>query len=80
MIVDPPQKQDSEEPNILSSYFSISRGNQSNEVIYRMVLTHILKCWEDSKTQSYPRFYAMNPPENISRKVCCIILKYYYIQ
>ena len=75
MIVDPPQKLDSEESNILSSSFGISRGNKSNEVISNMVLTHILKRWGESKTQSHPRFSIMTPSENISLKVCCIILK-----
>ena len=61
MIVDPPQKLDSEESNIISSSFRISRGKKSNEVISKMVLTHILKHWEESKTQSHPRFSAITP-------------------
>ena len=63
MIVDRPTKLDIEESKTLSSYFGISRGNQSNEVISRMVLTHLSKRWEDSKTQSHPSFSAMTPPE-----------------
>ena len=59
MIVDPPPKLDFEESDIIYSSFVISRVNQSNEVISKMVLTHILKRWEESKTQSHPRFYAM---------------------
>ena len=69
MIVDPPQKLDSEESDILSSFFGISRGNQSNEVISKMALTHHLKRWEESKSQSHPRFSAMTPLENISLRV-----------
>ena len=46
MSVDPPQKLDIEESNILSSYFGISSENQSNEVISKMASTHILKSWE----------------------------------
>ena len=65
MIVDPPPKLYSEESDILSSYFGISRGNQSNEVISKMVLTHLLKSWEEIKTQSHPSFYAMTPSEKI---------------
>ena len=62
MIVDPPPKLYSEESDILSSYFGISRGNQSNEVISNMVLTHLLKRWDETKTQLHPSFSAMNPP------------------
>ena len=41
MIVDLPPKLSSEESKIISGYFGISRGNKSNEVISKMVLTHI---------------------------------------
>ena len=75
MIVDPPPKLVSEESNILSSYFGISRRNQSNEAIPKMVLNHLLKRWEESKTQSHPRLSAMTPSEKNYLKVCCIILK-----
>ena len=63
MIVDPPQKLDSAESKIISSSFGISRGNQSNEVISKMVLTHILKRREESKVQSHTRFSVMAPSE-----------------
>ena len=45
MIVDPTPELDSEESDIISSYFVISRVNQSNKVISKMLLTHILKIW-----------------------------------
>ena len=66
IILDPPQKLDSEESNMISSSFGIPIVNQSNEVISKMVLTHLLNFWEESKTQSHPRFSAMNPSGNIS--------------
>ena len=46
MIVDPTPKIDSEESTILSSSFGISIENQLNEVISKIVLTHISKRWE----------------------------------
>ena len=66
---------DSEESNILSISFGISGENQSNEVIYNMVLTNILKYWEESKTQSHTSSSAKNPSEHIYLNICCIILK-----
>ena len=66
MILDPPQKLDSEESNILSGYFGISSENMPNEVISKMVLTHILMRWDGSKTQLHPSFSAMTPPEKSS--------------
>ena len=61
MIVDPPPKLEIEESTILSSSFGISRGNQSNEVISKMVLTSLFKHWEESKTHSHSRFSTMTP-------------------
>ena len=75
MIVDPSPKMDSEESKVISSYFGISIGNQSNEVISKMVLTYPLKSWEESNTQSHPMLSAMTPSKKQSLKVCCIILK-----
>ena len=49
--------------------------NQSNEVISKMVLTHILKLWDESKTQLHPSSAAMTPAEHMSLKDFCIILK-----
>ena len=79
MIVDPPPKVDSEESNIISSSFSISIVNKSNEFISKMVLTCLLKRWESSKTQSHPRFSAVTLSEKKLR-VCFIILKQFHIQ
>ena len=45
IILYPTPELDSEESNILSSYFGISNENQSNKVISKMVLTNILKRW-----------------------------------
>ena len=45
MIVEPTPELDSEKSNILSGYFVISSENQPNEVISKMVLTHLLKRW-----------------------------------
>ena len=69
MTTDPHQKLGGEESNILPSYFGISIENQSNKVISKMVLPHILKRREESKTQSHHGFSAMTPSENISHKV-----------
>ena len=43
MIVYPTLELDSEESNILSSYFGISLENQPNEVIYKMVFNSSFK-------------------------------------
>ena len=75
MIVDPPQKLESNESDILSSCFGTSRENLSNEVISKMVSTNLIKRWAEIKTPSHPRFFAMTPSENIYIKVCCIIMK-----
>ena len=75
MIVDPPPKLNSNESDFISSCYGISMENQSNEVMSKMVLTHILKRWDESKTQLHPSSIAITPTEHIYLKVCCIILK-----
>ena len=50
MIVDPHQKLDSDESEFLSKCYGQSMKNQSNEDISKMVLTHLLKRWDQNKT------------------------------
>ena len=76
MIVDPPPKSNSYESAFLSICYNQSMENKPNEVISKMVLTHILKCWEESKTQFHPSYTSIFPLEKISLKLCFIILKY----
>ena len=47
----------------------------TNEVIAKRVLTHILKRWDQNKTQSHPSSSALSPSEHVSLKVCDIVLK-----
>ena len=54
--------------------------NKLNGDISKMVLTHLLKLWDENKTQLHPSSMAMTPAEHIYIKVCCIILKYCHIQ
>ena len=49
MIIDPPQNVYTEGWNVLPSYFGISSEKQSNGVIFKMLLTHLLNNCEDSK-------------------------------
>ena len=51
MIVDPSQKLPYEQMKIILSSFGLSDENQPKEVIFKMVLTHLLKRWYESKTQ-----------------------------
>ena len=48
---------------------------ESDEDIAKGVLTHILKCWDQNKTQSHPSSTALTSAEHISLKVCSIVLK-----
>ena len=75
MIVDSPPKLDSDEPDFISICYGPSIENQSNEVISKLVLTNILKPWDENKTQLNPSSIARTPAEHISLKVFWIILK-----
>ena len=75
MIVDPHQKLDSDESEVISNCYGQSMKNQSNEVISKMVLTHILKFWDENRNQLHPSSTRMTSAEHISLKVCSIVLK-----
>ena len=75
LIVDTPQKLAYKESKILSAYFGLSSENISTEVISKMVLTRILKCWYEGNHQLHPSFISMTLSENISLKRYSIILK-----
>ena len=46
-----------------------------NEVISKRVLTHLLKRWDQNKTQSHPSSTVLTAAEHVSLKVCNIVLK-----
>ena len=75
MIVDSPPKFNSDESYVISIFYGQSMEIQSNEVISKMVLTHLLKRWDENKTQLHRSSIAMTPAENISLKIFCSILK-----
>ena len=52
----------------------------TNEVIAKRLLTHLLKRWNQNKTQSHPISTALTAVEHVSLKVCNIVLEYYHIQ
>ena len=75
IILDPHPKLDSDESGFLSNCYGQSMKNHSNGDISKMVLTHILKRWDQNKTQSHPSSTAITLAEHISLKVCSIVLK-----
>ena len=74
MIVDPTSTLDSDESEFLSICYGPSMENQPNEVISKMLSTHILKHWDESKTHLHPSSISMTPEEHVSLKVCSIVL------
>ena len=80
MILDPYPKLDSDELELLSKCYGRSMKNQSNENISKRVLTHLLKRWDQNKTQLHTRSTVITSAEHISLKVCSIVLTYFHIQ
>ena len=46
-----------------------------NEDIAKRVLTHLLKRWDQNKTQLHPSSTALTAAEHVYLKVCSIVLK-----
>ena len=63
MIVDPHPKLDSDESEVFSNCYGQLMKNQSNGDISKMVLTHLLRIWDENKTQSHPSSTAINSVE-----------------
>ena len=75
MIVDPHPKLDSDESELLSNCYGQSMKNQSDGDISKMLLTHLLKCWDQNKTHLHPSSTAITSAEHIFLKVCSIVMK-----
>ena len=75
MIVYPHQKLHIDYLVILSKCNVSGTKKGTNEVIDKRVLTHLLKRWDQNKTQSHPSSTALSPAEHVSLKVCNIVLK-----
>ena len=75
MIVDPHPNLHIDDLVILSKCNVPGMKKGTNEVIAKRVLTHLLKCWDQNKTQSHPSSSALSPAEHVSLKVCDIVLK-----
>ena len=75
MIIDPHPKLNSEESELLSNCYGQLMKNQLNEDVSKMVLTHLLKSWDQNKNQFHPSSTAITSVERIYLKVCSIILK-----
>ena len=80
MIVDPHPKLDSDESAFISNCYVQSTKNQLNGDISKIVLTHLIKRWDQSKTQLHPSSTDITSAERISLKVCIIVMKYCHIQ
>ena len=75
MVVDPHPKLHIDDLVILSKCDVPGMKKGTNEGIAKRVLTHLLKRWDQNKTQSHPSSTAINAEEQIYLKVCRIFLK-----
>ena len=75
MIVDPHPKLHIDDLVILSECRVPGMKKGTNEDIAKRVLTHILKRWDQNKTQSHPSSSALSTAEHVSLKVFDIVLK-----
>ena len=75
MIVDPHPKLHIDDLVILYKCNGPGMKKGTNEVIAKRVLNHLLKRWDRNKTQSHPSSSALSPAEQVSLKVCDIVLK-----
>ena len=75
MIVDPHPKINIDDLVILSNCNGQAMKKETYEDIAKRILTHILKRWDQNKTQSHPSSAALTAAEHVSLKFYNIVLK-----
>ena len=74
MILDPHPKLHIDDLVIPSKCYGQAMKKETNEDIAKRILTHLLKRWDQNKTQSHPSSTSITAAEHVSLKVCNIVL------
>ena len=76
VIVTPFPKVTDQEKKCVRNSFDVSSQDQSIENTSKIILTHVLRRWNDIKSNSHPSTSAMTPAETIALKIYSIEIKH----
>ena len=76
LLVKPSSKVTNQEKKCLRNYFDAPYQDQCIETNSKIILNHILRRWDDIKSNAHPSTSARTPAETIALKIYSIELKH----
>ena len=68
----PSPKVTDQEKKSVRGFFDVSSQDQSIENNPKRILTHVLTCWKEDKSNAHPISSAMTPAETVALKIYTI--------
>ena len=72
----PSPKVTDQEKKCARNYFDVSSQDQCIETTSKIILTHVLRRWDDIKSTAHPSTSTMTPAETVALKIYSIELKH----
>ena len=69
ITLNPSPKLTDQEKRSIANYFGSSHQDQCIEDKTKMILTHILKRWNENKSSAHPSTFTLNPAETVAPKI-----------
>ena len=76
VLVTPSPKVTDQENKCVRNYFDSSYQYQCIKTTSKRILTHVLRRWDDIKSNAHPSTSAMTPAETVALKIYSIELKH----
>ena len=76
VVVTPSPKVTGQEKKCVRNYFDVSSQDHAIENSSKRILTHILRRWEENKSNAHPSTSALTPSETVALKIYSIELKH----
>ena len=76
VLVTPSPRVTNQEKKCLRNSFDASSQDKCIETNSKIILTHVLRRWDDIKYNAHPSTIAMTPAETVAMKIYSIELKY----
>ena len=73
----PSPKVTDQEKNCVRNCFDVSSQDQSIRNTSKIILTHVLRRWDDIESTAHPSTSAMIPAETVALKIYSIELKHF---
>ena len=72
VLVEPSPKLTDQEKKHVNNSFDASYQYQFIETNTKRIMTHVLMCWDENKSNAHPSTCALNPAETVALKIYSI--------